>query len=119
MRTVFLPIILSAGLTCIADSAPVSEADLKNLLVGIRQNRITQADFQEQRIMRLMKKPVVSSGRISYQAPNKFRREVKGGSARPVGVGAGSQRSIPADKQSLLPTASGRERNKTAALCAG
>jgi chaperone LolA len=67
-------------LTSIARTAPLSDADLKNLLAGIRQNRATQADFQEQRVMRLMKKPVVSSGRISYQAPNKFRREVKGSS---------------------------------------
>jgi outer membrane lipoprotein-sorting protein len=80
MRTVLLPIALFVALTCIVNSAPVSETDLKNLLAAIRQNRATQADFQEQRMMRLMKKPVVSSGRISYQSPNKFRREVKGNS---------------------------------------
>src|SRR5205823_1173982 len=61
-----------------AKTAPLSEADLKNLLAGVRQNRSTQADFQEERVIRLMKKPVVSSGRISFQPPNKFRREVKG-----------------------------------------
>src|SRR5438309_4169091 len=61
-----------------ASAAPLSEADLKNLLAGIRQNRSTQADFQEERVIRLMKKPVVSSGRIWFQPPNKFRREVKG-----------------------------------------
>jgi chaperone LolA len=80
MRTVLLPIALFVALTCIVNSAPVSETDLKNLLAAIRQNRATQADFQEQRMMRLMKKPVVSSGRISYQSPNKFRREVTGNS---------------------------------------
>jgi len=61
-------------------AAPLSEADLKNLLAGIRQNRSTQADFQEERVIRLMKKPMVSSGRIWFQPPNKFRREVKGNS---------------------------------------
>src|SRR5882724_8987213 len=80
MRTVLLPIFLLVSLTCIASSAPVSEADLKNLLAGIRQNRITQADFQEQRMIRLMKKPILSSGKVWFQAPNKFRREVKGSS---------------------------------------
>src|SRR6266702_8310513 len=80
MRTVLLPIFLFVALTCIANSAPVSEADLKNLLAGIRQNRITQADFQEQRVIRLMKKPILSSGRVWFQPPNKFRREVKGSS---------------------------------------
>ena len=63
-----------------AKSAPLSEADLKNLLAGICQNRSTQADFQEERVIRLMKKPILSSGRIWFQPPNKFRREVKGNS---------------------------------------
>src|SRR5947207_11567685 len=64
-----------------ANTAPLSQADLKNLLAGIRANRSTQADFQEERAIRLMKKPIVSSGRISFQPPNKFRREVKGNSS--------------------------------------
>src|SRR5262249_7751491 len=64
----------------ITDSAPLSEAELKNLLAAIRQNRTTQADFQEERVIRLMKKPVVSSGTVWFQPPNKFRREVKGNS---------------------------------------
>src|SRR5213082_227536 len=80
MRTVLLPIFLLISLTCIANSAPVSEADLKNLLAGIRQNRIIQADFQEQRMIRLMKKPILSAGKVWFQPPNKFRREVKGSS---------------------------------------
>lgn len=80
MRTVLLPIFLFLALTRIANSAPLSEADLKNLLAAIRQNRITQADFQEQRMIRLMKRPILSSGKIWFQPPNKFRREVKGSS---------------------------------------
>src|SRR5206468_10253179 len=68
------------ALTSPAKTAPLSEADLKNLLGGIRQNRSTQADFQEERVIRLMKKPLVSSGRVWFQPPNKFRREVKGNS---------------------------------------
>src|ERR1044071_6698377 len=80
MRTVLSPIFLLMSLTCITNSAPVSEVDLKNLLASIRQNRITQADFQEQRMIRLMKKPIFSSGRVLFQPPNKFRREVKGSS---------------------------------------
>src|SRR5947209_19566247 len=80
MRTVLLPISLFVVLTCIANSTPLSEGDLKNLLAGIRQNRSTQADFQEQRIIHLMKKPILSSGRVWFQPPNRFRREVKGSS---------------------------------------
>ena len=56
----------------------LSEADVKNLLARIRENRITQADFQEQRVIRLMKKPIVNSGKVWFQPPNKFRREAKG-----------------------------------------
>src|SRR5437773_11068125 len=67
-------------LTSIAGAAPLSEAELKNLLAAIRQNRTTQADFQEQRVIRLMKNPVLSSGTVWFQPPNKFRREVKGNS---------------------------------------
>jgi outer membrane lipoprotein carrier protein len=77
---VLAAIFLFAGLICIANGAPLSDADLKNLLAGIRQNRTTQADFQEQRVIRLMKKPILSSGKVWFQPPNKFRREVKGSS---------------------------------------
>src|SRR5437667_4382209 len=80
MRTVLSVMLLVAVLVSIANSAPVSEADLKNLLAGIRQNRSTQADFQEQRVIHLMKKPVASSGKVWFQPPNKFRREVEGNS---------------------------------------
>jgi outer membrane lipoprotein-sorting protein len=80
MRIALSPIFLLLSLTCIANGAPVSDADLKNLLASIRQNRITQADFQEQRMIRLMKNPILSSGKVWFQAPNKFRREVKGNS---------------------------------------
>jgi len=58
----------------------LSPSGLKNLLARIRENRITQADFQEQRFLRLMKKPIVSSGRVWFQPPNKFRREAGGNS---------------------------------------
>src|SRR5438309_851307 len=80
MRTSTIAVLAFTALTSIAKTAPHSEADLKNLLAGIRQNRSTQADFQEERVIRLMKKPIVSSGRIWFQPPNKFRREVKGNS---------------------------------------
>ena len=78
MRTLVLSISVVIALTAITDSAPFSDGELKNLLAAIRQNRTTQADFQEERVIRLMKKPVTSSGRIWFLPPNKFRREVKG-----------------------------------------
>src|SRR5438105_5494876 len=80
MRTSTIAVLAFTALTSIAKTAPLSEPDLKNLLAGIRQNRSTQAEFQEQRVIRLMKKPILSSGKVWFQPPNKFRREVKGNS---------------------------------------
>ena len=76
-------LLIVAGLISLASSAtaaPLPDSEVKNLLARIRENRITQADFQEQRVIRLMKKPLVSSGRVWFRPPNKFRREVKGNS---------------------------------------
>src|SRR6266702_2772324 len=80
MRAFICAVLTFVALTSTAKTAPLSEADLKNLFAGIRQNRTTQADFQEERMIRLMKKPILSSGTIWFQPPNKFRREVKGNS---------------------------------------
>ena len=80
MRAFIYWIFLAFALASVAKSAPLSESELKNLLAAIRQNRTTQADFQEQRVIRLMKNPILSSGTVWFQPPNKFRREVKGNS---------------------------------------
>ena len=80
MRALLYATSAVVTLTSSAGAAPLSEGELKNLLASIRQNRSTQADFQEERVIRLMKKPVVSSGTVWFQTPNKFRREVKGNS---------------------------------------
>jgi len=80
VRTLICGILIVSALASVARSAPLSEGELKNLLAAIRQNRSTQADFHEERVIRLMKKPIVSSGTVWFQPPNKFRREVKGNS---------------------------------------
>lgn len=71
----FAPIIWAQSL---------SEADVKNLLARVAERRATSpdvgADFQEQKTMRLLNKPIVSSGKIWFHAPNKFRREIGGNS---------------------------------------
>jgi outer membrane lipoprotein carrier protein len=80
MRALYYWIFLTLALATVAKSAPISDSELKNLLAAIRQNRSTQADFEERRAIRLMKNPVLSSGTVWFQPPNKFRREVKGNS---------------------------------------
>lgn len=62
----------------------LAPADTKALLSRIREKRAAgpqvQADFREEKTIRMMNKPVVSHGKVWFQAPNKFRREVKGNS---------------------------------------
>ena len=68
----------------IGKAAPLSPEDLKNLLARIREKRAAaphaQADFREEKVIRLMSKPIISSGKVWFEVPNKFRREVKGNS---------------------------------------
>jgi outer membrane lipoprotein-sorting protein len=80
MRGLMYGILAVVVARFVAQAAPLSEAELKNLLTAIRQNRTTQAHFQEERVIRLMQNPVLSSGTVWFQPPNKFRREVKGNS---------------------------------------
>jgi outer membrane lipoprotein carrier protein len=79
-RQIYLTALFFLVIAPVAIADALSEADVKNLLAQIRENRITQADFQEQRFIRLMKKPIVNSGKVWFQPPNKFRREAKGSS---------------------------------------
>jgi outer membrane lipoprotein-sorting protein len=63
---------------------PLSPADLRSLLGRIKEKRAAspqvQADFQEEKNVKMLNKPIVSSGKIWFQSPNKFRREAKGNS---------------------------------------
>ncbi|MEP7078672.1 MAG: outer membrane lipoprotein carrier protein LolA [Chthoniobacterales bacterium] len=91
--------VLLAGvallLTCaFASAEPLAPADLKTLLARIREKRSAapqvQASFQEEKNIHLLNKPISSSGKVWFQAPNKFRREVTGNSPS-VTVGDGQQ----------------------------
>jgi chaperone LolA len=63
---------------------PLAPLDVKALLDQIRARRAgapqLEADFQEEKTVHLMNKPISSSGKVWFQKPNKFRREVKGNS---------------------------------------
>src|SRR5438477_392441 len=80
------PLLLSLALfATVTQAQSLSEADVKNLLAHAAERRASapdvRADFQEQKTMHLLNKPIVSSGKIWFHAPNKFRREVVGNSA--------------------------------------
>jgi outer membrane lipoprotein carrier protein len=68
----------------LVNAEPLSPADVKDLLARVREKRVASpqmhADFQEEKVIRLMNKPIVSAGQVWFQAPNKFKREVKGSS---------------------------------------
>ena len=59
-------------------------SDIKGLLGRIREKRAAapqvQADFQEEKNVHMLNKPIASSGKVWFQSPNKFRREAKGNS---------------------------------------
>ena len=84
MPKILLLICALALMANVAQADPLSPADLKNLLARIREKRTAaphaQADFREEKVIRLMNKPIISSGKVWFEVPNKFRREVKGNS---------------------------------------
>ena len=77
-------LLLFLGLSSIVLAEPLAPNELKALVGRIREKRAAapqvHADFQEEKTIRMMIKPVVSTGKVWFQAPNKFRREVKGNS---------------------------------------
>ena len=84
MHKVLLAICTLISLIVPVHAGPLSPADLKSLLAQIRDKRGAapqmQADFQEEKFIHLMTKPIMSAGKVWFQAPDKFRREVKGNS---------------------------------------
>src|SRR5437870_9477174 len=94
MRKILFAIGTLIGLIVPAHAEPLSPADLKSLLAQIQDKRGAmpqmQADFQEEKFIHFMTKPIMSAGKVWFQAPDKFRREVKGNSPS-VTVGDGQQ----------------------------
>jgi chaperone LolA len=86
---VYLTLLVSS-----AQAEPLAPADVKALLGRIRESRAAspqrQAEFQEEKTMKMMNKPISNSGKVWFQAPNKFRREVRG-SAPSTTVSNGQQ----------------------------
>lgn len=74
----FALLLASPGLR----AEPLAPNDTRALLERIRQKRANapqvQADFAEEREVRLMNKPISSTGKVWFQKPDKFRREVQG-----------------------------------------
>ena len=77
-------LVLSLALTLAAAAQELTADEQKALVAKLQSQRVQfpalNAEFTEERTTRLVNKPIVSSGTMSFQAPNKFRREVKGNS---------------------------------------
>lgn len=75
-----LCIALFAGFTLnAAELSPTESAALLKQLQEMRDKQpAAQADFREEKVTHLLTKPLISEGTVSFEAPNKFRREVKG-----------------------------------------
>lgn len=85
--------LLFTGFTTVLSAESLPPNDVTALLERIRAKRAgapqVQANFQEEKVVQLMNKPISSSGKVWFQEPNKFRREVKG-SAPSITVSDGS-----------------------------
>ena len=94
MQKILLTVFSFVFFGSLVQAEPLSPADVKSLLARIRDKRAAapqvQADFREEKTIRLMNKPIVSAGKVWFQAPNKFRREVRGNSPS-VAVSDGQQ----------------------------
>lgn len=93
-RPLLALLVLLPALSAIGQAQPLAPNDTKALLEKIRAKRASapqvQADFQEEKEVHLMNKPISSAGKVWFAAPNKFRREVIG-SAPSVTVSDGQQ----------------------------
>ena len=85
MSRSFLRLSLSLLLASAAVSPaqqPMGAEEEKALITKLQQQRAQMpaitASFTEEKVTRLLSKPINSSGTLAFQAPNKFRRELSG-----------------------------------------
>jgi len=94
MRTYRLIFFIFGLTTALASAQQLSSDEVKGVIERVREKRVNapdvQADFQEERMIHLMNKPISASGHVWFGAPNKFRREVRG-NAPSVTVSDGTQ----------------------------
>ncbi len=79
-----LPTLFCVILAGAAPAEPLAPPEAKALLERIRAKRAEapqlQAEFEEEKTVRLMNQPIRSTGKVWFAAPDKFRREVEGSS---------------------------------------
>ena len=77
-----LSLIALLVLSPVARAQELSADEEKTLVTKLQQQRAQMpaitASFTEEKTTRLLKKPIVSSGTLAFQAPNRFRRDLTG-----------------------------------------
>ena len=79
MRQLLAVLVTASAL----NAQELSPKELEAFLSRLSENRrgaSTQANFREERRLTLMNKPVIETGTVSFLPPDKFRRQVDGGS---------------------------------------
>ncbi|HEY5705494.1 MAG TPA: outer membrane lipoprotein carrier protein LolA [Terrimicrobiaceae bacterium] len=67
----------------ILNAQELSQKEVEDFLARLSESRggaAMQANFREERRLKLMDKPVIETGTVSFLPPDKFRRQVDGGS---------------------------------------
>jgi len=66
----------------VGQAQSMSDGEIRKLVARFHEKLVAspnlQADFQEEKVSHFLNKPLVSTGKVWFQAPNKFRREMKG-----------------------------------------
>jgi chaperone LolA len=123
MRLLLLAILATSAVSR-ADLLPAAETQA--LMKSLQEHRAKfpalTTDFTEQKTTRLLTTPLTSEGTLSFQVPNKFRREIKGSSpSLTVSDGAKLWIYYPAFREAELYTLGQRQffDDSIAALTAG
>lgn len=74
LRSALIATLLASSHLLAAD---LSSNEIDALLAKIPPNSGRTVDFREEKSLRLLKEPVISEGKLSFQPPDQFRREVQ------------------------------------------
>ena len=78
-----IPLLVGfAMFATVGQAQSMSDGEIRKLVARFHEKLVAspnlQADFQEEKVSHFLNKPLVSTGKVWFQAPNKFRREMKG-----------------------------------------
>jgi len=83
MRSVLLAAMGLLTFVASVNCQTLSPSETKKFLARVHEKLAgspnLEATFQEEKTSHFLSKPVLSTGKVWFQAPNKFRREMKGG----------------------------------------